>query len=88
MCATHRCPRIGALELAVRQTDDPEAVAGILDAIKILIADKYKRLRERLEELHAAEEISDTAFNAAFLALGYRRKAKHSRILILKPSTR
>ena len=61
---------IGALQLAVEQSDDPEIVVGILNAIKILIADKYKRLRERLEELHAAEEISDTAFNAASLALG------------------
>ena len=61
---------IGALQLAVEQSDDPEVVAGILNAIKILVADKYKRLRERLEELHAAEEISDTAFNAASLALG------------------
>ena len=39
---------IGALELAVSQSDDPEAVAGLLDAIKILVADKYRRLRERL----------------------------------------
>ena len=61
---------IGALQLAVENADDPEAVAGLLDAIKILVMDKYKRLRERLDELLAAEEISQTAFDAATTALG------------------
>ena len=60
---------IGALQLAVNQSDDPEAVAGLLDAIKILVANKYQNLRERLSELHTAEEISDTAFNASITAL-------------------
>ena len=60
---------IGALQLAVSNSDDPEAIAGILDAIKILVADKYKRLRERLDEVYAAEEISTDAYNAALLGL-------------------
>ena len=60
---------IGALQLAVSQSDDPEAIAGLLDAIKILVADKYKRLRERLDEIYAAEEISTDAYNAALLGL-------------------
>ena len=60
---------IGALQLAVSQSDDPEAVAGLLDAIKILVIDKYKRLRERLDEVYAAEEISTDAYNAALLGL-------------------
>ena len=60
---------IGALQLAVENSDDPEAIAGLLDAIKILIADKYKRLRERLDELYAAEEISTDSYNAALTGL-------------------
>ena len=59
---------IGALQFAVENTDDPEAVAGLLDAIKILIMDKYRRLRERLDALLAEEEISQTAYDAATLA--------------------
>ena len=61
---------IGALQLAVENTDDPEQVAGLLDAIKLLVMDKYTRLRERLGELLANEEISQTAFDAASTALG------------------
>ena len=61
---------IGALQLAVENTDDPDAVAGLLDAIKLLIMDKYTRLRERLGELLANEEISQTAFDAATTAIG------------------
>ena len=60
---------IGALQLAVENSDDPEAIAGLLDAIKLLVADKYKRLRERLDELYAAEEISTDSYNAALLGL-------------------
>ena len=61
---------IGALQLAVENSDDPEAIAGLLDAIKLLVADKYSRLRERLDELYAAEEISTDAYNAALTGLG------------------
>ena len=61
---------IGALQLAVEQSDDPEAIAGLLDAIKILVMDKYRRLRERFTELHDAEEISTDSYNAALTALG------------------
>ena len=61
---------IGALQLAVENTDDPDAVAGLLDAIKLLVMDKYTRLRERLDALLAAEEISQTAFDAATTAIG------------------
>ena len=61
---------IGALQLAVENTDDPEQVAGLLDAIKLLVMDKYTRLRERLGELLEAEEISQTTFDAASTALG------------------
>ena len=61
---------IAALQLTVENTDDPEQVAGLLDAIKLLVIDKYKRLRERFDEMLAAEEISQTAFDAATTALG------------------
>ena len=61
---------IGALQVAVEQSDDPAVIAGVLEAIKALIMDKYKRLRERLDALYAAEEISTTAYNAALTALG------------------
>ena len=61
---------IGALQLAVENSDDPDAVAGLLDAIKLLIMDKYTRLRERLDALLANEEISQTAFDAATTAIG------------------
>ena len=61
---------IGALQLAVENTDDPEAVAGLLDAIKVLVMDKYAGLRERLDELYAAEEISTDSYNASLTALG------------------
>ena len=61
---------IGALQLAVENSDDPEAIAGLLDAIKLLVMDKYETLRERLGELLTAEEISQTAFDAATTALG------------------
>ena len=61
---------IGALQLAVENSDDPDAVAGLLDAIKLLVMDKYTRLRERLDALLANEEISQTAFDAATTALG------------------
>ena len=60
---------IGALQLVVENSDDPEAVAGLLDAIKLLVADKYKQLRERLDELYAAEEISTDSYNAALTGL-------------------
>ena len=60
---------IEALQFSVEQSDDPQAIAGFLEAIRILIADKYSRLRERLDELLAAEEISQTAFDAAILGL-------------------
>ena len=61
---------IGALQLTVSQTDDPEVIAGLLEAIKALVMDKYVRLRERLDALYAAEEISTTAYNASLTALG------------------
>ena len=61
---------IGALQLAVENTDDPDAIAGLLDAIKLLVMDKYRRLRERLDALLANEEISQTAFDAATTAIG------------------
>ena len=60
---------IEALQFSVSGSDDPQAIAGFLEAIRILIADKYRRLRERLNELLAAEEISKTAFDAAILGL-------------------
>ena len=60
---------IGALQLAVENSDDPEAVAGLLDAIKLLVIDKYAQLRERLGELLAAEEISTDSYNAALTGL-------------------
>ena len=60
---------IESLQFSISQSDDPEAIAGFLGAIRILIADKYRRLRERLDELLAAEEISQTAFDAATLGL-------------------
>ena len=61
---------IGALQLSVENSDDPEAIAGLLDAIKVLVMDKYTRLRERLDELYAAEEISTDSYNASLTALG------------------
>ena len=61
---------IGALQLAVENSDDPEAIAGLLDAIKVLVMDKYASLRERLDELYAAEEISTDSYNASLTALG------------------
>ena len=61
---------IGALQLAVENSDDPDAVAGLLDAIRLLIIDKYTRLQERLDALLANEEISQTAFDAATTAIG------------------
>ena len=61
---------IGALQLSVEQSDDPDAIAGLLDAIKILVMDKYAQLRERLGELLAAEEISQDSYDAALIGLG------------------
>ena len=61
---------IGALQLAVENSDDPEAVAGLLDAIKVLVMDKYANLRERLDQLYTAEEISTDSYNASLTALG------------------
>ena len=43
-CGVDRRRDIEALQLAVfTKSDDPEAIAGLLDAIKILIADKYHK---------------------------------------------
>ena len=61
---------IGALQLTISQSDDPEVIAGLLEAIKALVIDKYRQLRERLDALYAAEEISTTSYNAALTALG------------------
>ena len=61
---------IAALQLAVENSDDPDAVAGLLDAIQLLVMDKYTRLRERLDALLANEEISQTAYDAATTAIG------------------
>ena len=61
---------IESLQFTISQSDDPAAIAGFLEAIKVLIADKYKQLRQRLEELHAAEEISTDSYNAALTVLG------------------
>ena len=61
---------IGALQLSVENSDDPEAIVGLLDAIKVLVMGKYTRLRERLDELYAAEEISTDSYNASLTALG------------------
>ena len=60
---------IEALQFSVEHSDDPQAIAGFLEALRILIADKYSRLRERLDERLAAAEISQTAFDAAILGL-------------------
>lgn len=61
---------IGSLQLAVENSEDPEAIAGLLDAMKVLVMDKYASLRERLDELYAAEEISTDSYNASLTALG------------------
>ena len=61
---------IGALQLAIENSDDPEAIAGLLDAIRVLVMGKYAGLRERLDELYAAEEISTDSYNASLTALG------------------
>ena len=49
---------IGALQLSVENSDDPEAIAGLLDAIKVLVMDKYAQLRERLDELYTPQKKS------------------------------
>ena len=67
---------ITGIETQLDQASEPEEIAALLDQLPALIREKYRGLREALDEKYAADEISTDVYNASLTQLNSSESAE------------
>ena len=70
---------ISALQTQIDQLSEPTEIVDLLSQIPGLITEKYRKLRDALDERYAAGEISVDVYNASLTALATTETAETER---------